>query len=288
MTPYTPAPGRAPTGLARRGRRLSDAETERRMFQAAVALVNRTGLTVSLDHISFEELIRDADVSRSTVYRRWPYKDLFFSDLVRELATAAIPSAADNAAIEAVLHDTVREHLDWLSTPELRQSLLIEIFRRAALLDFEALYGSTQWRTYLALHATFMSIPDGELRDDVRATLEESQEGFIARVSQAWASIAALFGFRLKPETGASHETLATLASALVRGLIIMSLSAPRLAEDRRPARPFGAAATGEWSLPALGLAGLASSFYEPDPTIEWDSERIERVLEDLQRVSVP
>ena len=77
---------RAPTGLGRRGRRLPDRETERRMLQAAMAMVHRTGLTVSLDHISFEDVIRDADVSRSSVYRRWPYKDLFFSDLVRELA----------------------------------------------------------------------------------------------------------------------------------------------------------------------------------------------------------
>ena len=79
----------APTGLARRGRRLSDQETEQRMLQAAVAMVHRTGLTVSLEHISFEDVIRDADVSRSAVYRRWPYKDLFFSDLVKELAKDA-------------------------------------------------------------------------------------------------------------------------------------------------------------------------------------------------------
>ena len=54
--------------------------------------MSQTGLTVSLDHISFEDVIRDADVSRSAVYRRWPYKDLFFSDLVKELATKATPS----------------------------------------------------------------------------------------------------------------------------------------------------------------------------------------------------
>jgi len=54
----------APTGLARRGRRLSDRETEQRMLRAAVAMVQRTGLTVSLDHISFEDVIRDADGPR--------------------------------------------------------------------------------------------------------------------------------------------------------------------------------------------------------------------------------
>jgi AcrR family transcriptional regulator len=62
------------------------------MLRAAMAMVNRTGLTVSLDHISFEDVIRDADVSRSAVYRRWPFKDLFFSDLVKELAANATPT----------------------------------------------------------------------------------------------------------------------------------------------------------------------------------------------------
>ena len=80
-----------PTGLARRGRRLSDRETEQRMLRAAVAMVQRTGLTVSLDHISLEDVIRDAGVSRSAVYRRWPYKDLFFSDLVKQLAQGRHP-----------------------------------------------------------------------------------------------------------------------------------------------------------------------------------------------------
>lgn len=65
-----------PAGLAQRRRRLSHDETERRVLQAAVAMVNRSGLTVSLEHISFEEVIHDAGVSRSAAYRRWPYKDL--------------------------------------------------------------------------------------------------------------------------------------------------------------------------------------------------------------------
>jgi AcrR family transcriptional regulator len=69
---------REPPGLGRRERRLSDQETERRMLAAAVAMVHRTGLAVSLDHLSFEDVIRNADVARSAVYRRRPYKDLFF------------------------------------------------------------------------------------------------------------------------------------------------------------------------------------------------------------------
>ena len=112
-----------PSGLGRRARRLSDQETERRMLAAAAAMVQRTGLTVSLDHISFEDVIRDADVARSAVYRRWPYKDLFFSDLVKELAREAIPPALLDDEYE-LIRRVVAGHLDWLETPELRASLV--------------------------------------------------------------------------------------------------------------------------------------------------------------------
>jgi AcrR family transcriptional regulator len=52
------------------------------MLDAAGAMIGRTGLTVSLEHLSFEDVIHQAGVARSAVYRRWPYKDLFFSDLL--------------------------------------------------------------------------------------------------------------------------------------------------------------------------------------------------------------
>ena len=119
---------RAPTGLARRGRRLSDHETEQRMLQAAVAMVSRTGLTVSLEHISFEDVIRDAGVSRSAVYRRWPYKDLFFSDLVKELAQKATPTIVSEEL--DLIKRVVAERTDWLETPELRHRLVVELLRR--------------------------------------------------------------------------------------------------------------------------------------------------------------
>ncbi|MEU0564144.1 TetR/AcrR family transcriptional regulator [Nonomuraea sp. NPDC005983] len=271
-----------PTGLTRRRRRLSDEETQQRMLETAVAMVNRTGLTVSLEHISFEEVIRDAGVSRSAVYRRWPYKDLFFSDLLREIARATTPAiAAGGSAIELV-SSVIHDHLDWLETPELRHELCLEILRQGALRDFETIHGSTEWRTYIALHATFLSLDDGDLRTDVQHALARSEQAFVDRMAAAYRHLADLLGYRLRPELGATFETMAGLAQAGMRGLVTMAMSTPDVATRRIRATPFGSARTTDWSLPAIGAAATAFSFIEPDPAVEWTAERLERLRRSL------
>jgi AcrR family transcriptional regulator len=274
----------APTGFARRSRRLSDHETEQRVLHAAMALVNRTGLTVSLDHLSFEDLIRDAHVARSAVYRRWPYKDLFFSDLVKELAKNATPTIVDDEV--ALMRQVVAEHLDWVDTPQLRQALVVELFRQLALLDFQTMYGSTGWRTYIALHATVMSLAEGDLRDQVQVALSQTEQAHTARVAKAWEQLVGLFGYRLRPELGATFETMATLLSATMRGLIVMAVSTPDIAAHRVQASPFGAAGKDEWSLAAIGLASIAVAFLEPDPAIEWDDQRLAGVRQALSSLA--
>jgi AcrR family transcriptional regulator len=282
MTSYA----QAPTGLARRGRRLSDHETEQRMLRTAAAMVHRDGLTVSLDHISLEEVIRDADVSRSAVYRRWPYKDLFFSDLVKELARGATPEIVDDEL--ALIKRIVAERLDWLDTPGRRHGLVIELLRQLAPFDFQALYGSARWRTYLALHATFLSLADGQLRDQIGEALARSERDHRTRIAHSWELLAGLFGYRLRPELGATFETVAALLDAAMRGLVLQALSEPELVAHRVKASPAGAAAEDEWSLAALGAASIALTFLEPDPAIDWDEERLARVRQALSSLTFP
>jgi hypothetical protein len=140
------------------------------------------------------------------------------------------------------------------------------------------LLGSTEWRTYLALHATFLSVADEELRNDLQAALAKSERGFIGRISDSWEQLAGLLGYRLRPEVQGSFEMIASLASATLRGLVIMALSTPEIASRRVQARPFGAAQTAEWSQVALTAASIAFAFLEPDPTIEWDDGRLAEV----------
>ena len=209
-------------------------------------MINRDGLTVSLDHLSFEDVIRDADVSRSAVYRRWPYKDLFFSDLVKELAKNATPTIADEEV--ALLRQILGEHLDWFDTRELRHSLVVELVRQLALLDFQTIYGSPGWRTYVALHATVASLAPGELRDQVQEALARSEQ---TRAPDRDVLGAAERTVRLSATTRARGQLRdhGHFAQCLHAGLVITALSTPDVASQRVEASPFGAASkkSGPW-----------------------------------------
>ena len=56
---------------------------------------------------------------------------------------------------------------DRLADQQSRRALVVEFFRQLAVQDFDALYASPSVRTYLALRATFLSLADGGLRDQV-------------------------------------------------------------------------------------------------------------------------
>lgn len=275
-----------PTGLARRKQRLTDEETAQRMLAAAIAMVHRTGLTVSLEHVSLEDVIRDAGVSRSAAYRRWPYKDLFLSDLVRELAQDSTPEMADDEL--RLVKRIIAEREAWLDSAQGRRDLIVELFRQLSAHDFDTMYASTPWRTYIALHATFMSLPDGDLRREVQASLAASERRRSARIARAWVRLAELFGYRLRPDTSVSFGTFATILSAHLRGLILITLADPELASQRIQAKPFGGSKSAEWTLAGLGLASTVTALLEPDPAVAWDAERVETVKEALRNLEMP
>jgi AcrR family transcriptional regulator len=263
------------TGLGRRRRRMSDAETEERMLATAIAMINETGLTVSLEHLRLEDVIRAAGVARSAVYRGWPYKDLFFADLLRELARGADAAAVGELESKRGTARAVEEHAGLVETPEGRWQLGVEIIRGTR--DFETLRRSSAWRTYLALHATFLSLEEGPLREDVKAILQESEAGFVERISGSYRELAELLGYRIKPATGVTFEQLAAMASAALRGMALMEPTIPMIEEAKVQGSPFGGEEA-EWSLPGLTAGAVILQFLEPDPDVEWDEERIERV----------
>jgi AcrR family transcriptional regulator len=266
----------ASTGPMRRRPRLSEEETRRRVLDAALDMVHRDGLTVGLDHIGFEEVIQRAGVSRAAAYRRWPYKDLFHGDLLRELARGAAPAAAvDERATLRLLGSVLAGREAELGTPQGRHRLVTEMLRVSTEAEFAAIHGSAEWRTYMALQATFLSLPDGEVRDDVRAALARSEARFVGQIAHGWERIATLLGYRPRPDAGGGFHVIATLAAALVRGLLLLGLSDPGLPERRVPADPTASGAVADWSLLGLAAAGLAVAFLEPDPDVTLDDDRL-------------
>jgi hypothetical protein len=175
----------------------------------------------------------------------------------------------------------VLEHLDWLESAEGRERLIAELLRRLAEEDVGRVRASSQWRTYLALTATFVSLPEGELRDRVREELALSEQEFVDGIASSARAICGMFGLRLRSGVVMSYEDLAHLIHAIGRGLVIKTLSSPELARRRVEGALYGEAEA--WSLAALGLFGVVSTWLEPDPEIVWDRARIDELRKRLE-----
>ena len=269
------------SAIGRRRPRLTDEQTEKRMLATAAQALSREGLTVSLDHIRLEDVIREADVSRSTAYRRWPNKDLFLGDLLLELARASEPMAMTGTqeASDAISAE-ILAHLDLLTSPQGRLQLAAEVLRKVGVADFRRVIATPQWRTYLALTVSAVSMAEGPLRSQVVETLAASERAFIEGIVRSHRTGHQLLGLRIRPETGLDYTALAQFANAAMRGLVSQTMVRPDLAEDEFDGEIFGV--QDRWSLPALvSVAGL--SFLEPDPTITWDQARIDALRARLE-----
>lgn len=258
-----------------RKKRLSDDETRERMLEAGKELVASSGLTVSLEHLSFEEVIQHALVSRSAVYRLWPFKELYFNELLLELAGTTNPSQAayDQGTVDLATRVAL-ENLDKLGTPEGRRSLMIELCRQGSQQNFKAIYGAAEWQTYVALTATLVSLPDGQLQTAMQMALHKSEVGFVDRMTSFYEVMMALLGYRVKPAIPNGPRTLTTLGGAIVEGLSLNAVTMPSVADSRFTADPFSAGEEREWTIPSLGFTSLVLGISEPDP--DYSPDRIE------------
>lgn len=265
-----PGPSQAPdTGL------------RRRMLDAAQELVEEArGLTVSLEHLSFEEIIKRAGASRSSVYRLWPRKEDFYIDLICELAGPSWQgtSAFDQGTI-TVAGTVVAERLDMLQTPEGRRCVMREAVRQGARQNFQAIVTSTQWRTYVALTATILSMPDNEVRQRVKAALQNAEREFIRRMVLFYEDMAVILGLRLRPPFE-SFVSLAAAGAAVVEGLGLRQLIMPE-AVNQTFFLP-GTNGPEEWTMPALGFLAIIEMYVEIDPDYSYE----EALPEYLKRLS--
>lgn len=265
LKPRAPKPGGTPTARPRRPRLAQD-ETRRRVLDTAVAGASSGGLTVGLDHLSFEDAIRDADVSRTAAYRCWPHKEAFLADLAVALAERAIPAAPTRGAHgTAMIRSIVGGQRQLLATTAGRAVVLDAVVRQTAADDFGLdRVELARWRTYLAVVMSLQTMPTGPLRDQVADAVGDADDRLIARLTGSYRQISEFFGFRAVTD----YAVLAGIGVALMRGLVIGDLA--RSGTQRN-------------DLPAVAFAALISANIEPFDTAEWDQATIAGRIAQLQ-----
>ncbi|MGY4856419.1 TetR/AcrR family transcriptional regulator [Cryobacterium sp. AP23] len=267
-------PGRRP--------RLSDAETEERMLEAGMRFVASQGLSLSLEHLSMEDLIQAAGVSRTSSYRRWPTKDTFAADLLLTLARAADLSG-DIPGLPAALAASSTALLPDLDSGQGRRNAIVEVLRVLLDTDFVAMLRSTDWRSYIALRAAHIGLPDGELRTRVAEALSDTERRFTGARAAAFRMLADGMGYRLRrPEAGAWDQLSLTLG-AVATGMLIRGYSDPAAVTGTTEFPAFGSTHKARWSPPTLASAGIFLDAIEPDPAVDWSGDRVALLRSQLE-----
>lgn len=107
-------------------------------MDTAVAMLGKSGLTVSLEHLALEELIRRAGVPRSSFYRLWSTKENFYADLLVELATSSEShDAMFYPGTQDAAFGVIAAHQALLGTQEGRVAVLREAVRVATRANFD-------------------------------------------------------------------------------------------------------------------------------------------------------
>jgi AcrR family transcriptional regulator len=273
-----------PPPSRRRRTRIPADEVRAKMLTAARDLVFASGVTISLEDLSLEEVIRRAGVPRSSVYRIWPYKGDFVDDLLCHMAGPNWygTSAFDQETIDLAAK-IVGDHQQELSTPEGRRAVVLEAVRQAVLQNFRAIVTSQEWHIYIALVATARSTRDDAARARIEEALADSEARFLTTMTDFYQLMAEALGFRLRIPNY-SYQHLAAAGAALVEGFALRQILAEAQRTDaahRKRQQPDidlgglissplpGPGIDGEpadWSLPAIAFLGIIDAFVEPDP----------------------
>lgn len=254
-------------GLSLARRKVDDADVRSQMLQVAVDYIRQEGLTVSLDHLSYELIIQAAAVPRSAAYRLWKKKEDFFADLLQVVAagrwsgTAVFDQEVVRAALEAALVYSAE-----LDTPEGRKRALLNAARVGIQHEFEHLRSSTDWQTYVSLSATVMSLPDSELKSTLLDNIADSEREHTVRAAEFYATLGRLAGFRIKGEFGGDFCVMASVVTSVVEGFALRSLGTPHLHSRQYILNAFELGRDVDWSMPALACISAIELLLEEDP----------------------
>lgn len=248
-----------------------------RVLNTALSQITEHGMTVSLEHLSLEEIIRASGVSRASAYRIWPNKQRFLADVLVS-AVRATRLEVDSQAEVAQLTALLDANPSFATDAQVRRDVIVEGLRISIQADFERIASSPQWATYLSLNATCRGLADSSLREEVATALAEMQEVFIDHRSAVYARLPPLLGYRLVPPLSGEDgfRSMSEAAGALMTGFLVQLGARPQLLTATFRLAAYGVDER-DWTVPAFALTGLVLSYLEPDPDLVWDQAQLAR-----------
>lgn len=246
-----------------KGNRTNAETLKKRMIEVAVAKVTTTGLTVSLDHLSFENVIEEADVSRSSAYRVWQSRNDFMQELMLTLSATDWQDAvnADRPSMAPALN-AMRVHCTNFDTPESRRAIWAEGARVACLNEYSLLSDRPQWRTYLAIRAALMSTPAGDFKERIEDSLAEAHAALTELIGVSYSGFSRLFGYEPRfPEMRWQH--IAATCLNVLEGAALRSFGRDLPADQHWEAAPFGGAPA-QWSPLTMSYVSTFDALLRP------------------------
>lgn len=224
-------------------------------------LTESGGLTVSIAHLNMEELIRIADVPRSSVYRSWGSKEAFYVELMERMVAPGLEgSYADD--VVRIAHEVLEQYRDRRGTPQDRRAILEEIVRRTVTQSFYGAARSLAWRSFTALTVAVPTLDD-EDQQRILAALGASHAAIMDRIVDLYVEILPVLGIRMK--AGFDIRTAVVTGSSAMDGLIRLSFTDPATVASRI-VRPGLDEEPVEWELPAVAFMAIWNAMIEPDP----------------------
>jgi AcrR family transcriptional regulator len=261
--------------------RLSPQQVKSRMLGAGLRQVQEHGLTVGFDHFQMDALIRRADVSRASVYRLWPTRDAYLTDLLEEIARDSGDHLVDQSTFDVAI-GVVVEHQDLLASPAGRRSLMREVIRVAIEHNYYAVIDSLAWQSLVTLSAALLGEVPSAVRDRFNRTLGVSGDSFITALADVHRWFSRLLGFRMRAEFGDNYRLYAVLCCAVVEGLGIRHMSNPLVTDSFfRGPETLESLGRPEWAPASLGTLALFDEFMEEAPVYDLRS-----ALDELHQVA--
>ncbi len=237
-----------------------------RLLAAARQMVGEAGgLSISLDDVTLEKVIKRAAVSRTSAYRVWPNREAFAVDLLCDLvATDSFEAGASGFDVVPAVRTLLADRLGELGDEAGRRAVLRAAARLGAGLNYERMHRSIGWRNQVVLAAALVSMRDPDGRARVADAIEDGESAWAATMGRFYEDVCVLLG--LRPRPGVSFEQVAAAGAAVLEGVCLRQLLSPGQVE-----RPVPGAGEGAEGMPLAEylFTVVIESLVELDPKYE-------------------